>query len=204
MIKTFSSRAGRLSPTNKDFLNIESECLLKLGQQPETSKPIVIDIGFGDAQSFSKDVVANNGFCFIGIEPYKKGFARAIEFYERNKPDNLYLHNGDAREYLESISFEFSFVRIHFPDPWPKKRHVKRRLINHEFLKFIHTKIAPKGKLEIITDSEVYQNHIKEILDKQSLFEAIDEFEITYEISTFHKKGLDKKHAIERYVLLKN
>ena len=95
-------------------------------------------------------------------------------------------------------------MRIHFPDPWPKKRHVKRRLINHEFLKFIHTKIAPKGKLEIITDSEVYQNHIKEILDKQSLFEAIDEFEITYEISTFHKKGLDKKHAIERYVLLKN
>ena len=78
MIKTFSSRAGRLSDTNKKFLELQSTCLIKHETQPQTKLPIVIDIGFGDAQSFTKDVVNNKNHCFIGIEPYKKGFARAV------------------------------------------------------------------------------------------------------------------------------
>ena len=171
---------------------------------PNTNKPIVIDIGFGDAQSFSKDVLANQAYCFIGIEPYKKGFARAIEFYETYKPDNLFLFNGDAREYIESVDFDIPYIRIHFPDPWPKKKHIKRRLISKEFLNFIHSKIKKGSKLEIITDSKVYQDHIKELLDTQKLFEIIENFEISYEVSTFHSKGLQKGHSIRRYILLKN
>ena len=81
---------------------------MELGDAPNTNKPVVIDIGFGDAQSFSKDVLANQDYCFIGIEPYKKGFARAIEFYETYKPDNLFLFNGDAREYIESVNFDIT------------------------------------------------------------------------------------------------
>ena len=131
MIKTFSSRAGRLSDTNKKFLDLQSTCLIKPKTKPQTKLPIVIDIGFGDAQSFSKDVVNNKNHCFIGIEPYKKGFARAVEFYEKEKPKNLYLYNGDAREFLEAIKYKVSFVRIHFPDPWPKKRHIKRLSLIH-------------------------------------------------------------------------
>ena len=204
MIKTFSSRAGRLSPTNIKFLEKKSQCILELGDAPNTNKPIVIDIGFGDAQSFSKDVLANQDYCFIGIEPYKKGFARAIEFYETYKPDNLFLFNGDAREYIESVDFDIPYIRIHFPDPWPKKKHIKRRLISKEFLSFMHSKIKKGSKLEIITDSKVYQDHIKELLDTQKLFEIIENFEISYEVSTFHSKGLQKGHSIRRYVLLKN
>ena len=91
MIKTFSSRAGRLSPTNISFLEKKSDCVLDLEKSPHTKKPIVIDIGFGDAQSFAKDVLANKDYCFIGIEPYKKGFARAVEFYEKNKPKGEFV-----------------------------------------------------------------------------------------------------------------
>ena len=134
MIKTFSSRAGRLSSTNKNYLSLQSNCLISPETKPKTNYPIVIDIGFGDAQSFSEDVLINKKYCFIGIEPYKKGFARAVEFYEKEKPKNLFLYNGDAREFLEIIDYEVSFVRIHFPDPWPKKKHIKRRLISKNFL----------------------------------------------------------------------
>jgi tRNA (guanine-N7-)-methyltransferase len=204
MIKTFSSRAGRLSPTNIAFLEKESACLLKLGQAPETDKPVVIDIGFGDSQSFSQDVLKNPDYCFVGIEPYKKGFARAVEFYEKAEPDNLFLFNGDAREYIEASDYEISFIRIHFPDPWPKKKHTKRRLISNEFLTSIYKKINSGAKLEIITDSKPYQMHIKDLLDAQKLFEVIEDFEISYEVSTFHHKGINKGHSIERYVLLKN
>ena len=203
MIKTFSSRAGRLSSTNKNYLTLQSACLIRPEIKPKTSYPIVIDIGFGDAQSFSQDVLVNKKFCFIGIEPYKKGFARAVEFYEAQKPENLFLYNGDAREFLEAIDYEVPFVRIHFPDPWPKKKHIKRRLISTNFLQLLDQKISKDGKIEIITDSKIYQNHIEDILKKQRIFKQIDSFEISYEVSTFHNKGLKKGHEIRRFVLTK-
>ena len=203
MIKTFSSRAGRLSSTNKNYLSLQSNCLISPENKPKTNYPIVIDIGFGDAQSFSEDVLINKKYCFIGIEPYKKGFARAVEFYEKEKPKNLFLYNGDAREFLEIIDYKVSFVRIHFPDPWPKKKHIKRRLISLSFLYLLNQKILETGKIEIITDSKTYQNHIEDVLKEQKLFKQIDNFEISYEVSTFHNKGLKKGHEIRRYVLAK-
>jgi len=203
VIKTFSSRAGRLSSTNKNYLALQSACLIRPEVKPKTSYPIVIDIGFGDAKSFSQDVLVNKKFCFIGIEPYKKGFARAVEFYEAQKPENLFLYNGDAREFLEAIDYAVPFVRIHFPDPWPKKKHIKRRLISTNFLQLLDQKISKDGKIEIITDSKIYQNHIEEVLNEQRIFKQIDSFEISYEVSTFHNKGLKKGHEIRRFVLTK-
>ena len=203
MIKTFSSRAGRLSPTNKNYLNLKSACLINPENKPKTNYPIVVDIGFGDAQSFVQDIIINNKFCFIGIEPYKKGFARAVEFYEIGKPENLFLYNGDVREFLEAIDYKVSFVRIHFPDPWPKKKHIKRRLISQNFLLLLDQKILKTGKIEIITDSKIYQNHIDDVLHKQNIFKQTDSFEISYEVSTFHNKGLKKGHQIKRYILTK-
>ena len=203
MIKTFSSRAGRLSSTNKKFLNLKSACLINAEVRPKTTCPIVIDIGFGDAQSFTQDILINKEYCFIGIEPYKKGFARAVEFYEQERPENLFLYNGDAREFFELIDYKASFIRIHFPDPWPKKKHKKRRLISPNFLRILEQKITNTGKIEIITDSKIYQDHIKTVLNEQKLFKKIDSFEISYEVSTFHKKALEKGHEIKRYVLTK-
>tara|TARA_Y100001980_G_C14414284_1_gene207026 strand:+ start:69 stop:683 length:615 start_codon:yes stop_codon:yes gene_type:complete len=203
MIKTFSSRAGRLSETNKKYLASQLDCILEIGQKPNTKLPKVLDIGFGDAQSFSEDVLANTKFCFIGIEPYKKGYARALEFFDLHKPNNLYLFNGDAREFLHKMSFKADFVRIHFPDPWPKKKHKKRRLISKDFLTLLHKNISSIGKIEILTDSFIYQKHIDEILRKQKLFESIRKFEISFSISSFHKKALDKRHKIKKYMLKK-
>ena len=201
MIKTFSSRAGRLSPKNKKFLSTESECLLSAGEKPITQNPIALDIGFGDAQSFSEDVAANETVTFIGIEPYKKGFARAVEFFEEAKPTNLYLFNGDAREFIELMDFSVNFIRIHFPDPWPKKRHTKRRLISKQFLKTLSRILCSDGLVQIVTDSKIYQIHIDEVLEHQQLFEATNSFPISYQVSTFHKKGLNKGHTIKEYNL---
>ena len=203
MIKTFSSRAGRLSSTNKYFLNLKSNSLINPETKLKTNYPIVLDIGFGDAQSFKQDVLNNKKFCFIGIEPYKKGFAKAVEFYEKEKPENLFLYNGDAREFLEAINYKVSFIRIHFPDPWPKKKHIKRRLISQNFLNLLNKKISATGKIEIITDSKIYQDHIEDVLREQQIFKQIESFEISYEVSTFHNKALKKGHKIKRFVLIK-
>ena len=98
---------------------------------------------------------------------------------------------------MEAIEYKASFVRIHFPDPWPKKKHIKRRLISQNFLHLLDQKILKTGKIEIITDSKTYQNHIEDVLNKQKLFKQIDNFEISYEVSTFHNKGLKKGMKLE-------
>ena len=67
----------------------------------------------------------------------------------------------------------------------------------------LNQKILETGKIEIITDSKTYQKHIENVLNEQKLFKQIDSFEISYEISTFHNKGLKKGHEIRRYVLAK-
>ena len=203
MIKTFSSRAGRLSDTNKRFLKIDSKSILKLGQKPKPTKPIVIDIGFGDAQSFIYDVAENKDYVFIGIEPYKKGFARAVQFYEENFPENMFLFNGDAREFFESIKYKINLIRIHFPDPWPKKKHIKRRLITKDFFLIAWNILKKNGSIEIITDSSIYQKHIEELIDHQEYFKQISDFPISYQISTFNKKAIRKGHTIKEYVLEK-
>mgnify|MGYP001175026476 FL=1 len=203
MIKTYSSRSGRLSDTNKKFLAVKSKSLLNIGEKPKTKLPIVVDIGFGDAKSFSKDVVENDAYAFIGIEPYKKGFAKAVEFFEEKKPKNMYLFNGDAREFLLEAKYKIDLIRIHFPDPWPKKRHAKRRLITKKFLEISYNILKDNGSVEIITDSYSYQQHIEELIKNDSEFKLIKNFPISYEVSTYHRKALDKKHNIKEYILKK-
>ena len=114
MIKTFSSRAGRLSSTNKNYLSLQSNCLISPETKPKTNYPIVIDIGFGDAQSFSEDVLINKKYCFIGIEPIKKALPEQLNFMKR-KTKNLFLYNGDAREFLEIIDYKFRSSEFIFP-----------------------------------------------------------------------------------------
>jgi len=203
MIKTFSSRAGRLSDTNKKFLQLKSKSILKIGEKPKTTKPIVMDIGFGDAQSFVCDITENKNYVFIGIEPYKKGFARAVQFYEEHTTKNMFLFNGDAREFFEETKYKIDFIRIHFPDPWPKKKHAKRRLITKDFLLTAHSILKKEGAIEIITDSLIYQQHLEELINHQSYFKQIKSFPITYQVSTFHKKAIEKGHTIKKYILEK-
>ncbi len=202
MIRTYSSRAGRLSETNKKYLETPSKCLVGLGFVPLSKKQCVLDIGFGDAQSFSQDVSNNENIVFIGVEPYKKGFAKAVEFYEKEQPNNLFLHNGCAIEYLNAAKKKFDYIRIHFPDPWPKKKHSKRRLISKSFLQLLKTKIKKEAQIQIVTDSASYQAHIEQIIGEQDQFcRSSKPFPITYHISTFHKKGLNKGHKIKEYNL---
>ena len=80
---------------------------------------------------------------------------------EENLPKNMFLFNGDAREFFEEIKYKVNFIRIHFPDPWPKKKHIKRRLITKDFLLNSWNILKKGGSLEIITDSYIYQKHIE-------------------------------------------
>jgi len=163
MIKTFSSRAGRLSETNKFYLHKKSKCIFS-EKKLIIHEQKVLDVGFGDSDSFCKDIIENNDFLFFGAEPYKKGFSRAVEFFEKNNVKNMILFNGDVRDLLEKVKFCFDFIRIHFPDPWPKKKHKKRRLIQQKFLDDLNQILKYEGKLIISTDHDVMKSWVLEHL----------------------------------------
>ena len=203
MINTFGSRAGRLSETNKFYLRKKSYCIF-CEKQIITHEQKVLDVGFGDSESFCNDVLENKDSLFFGAEPYKKGFSRGVEFFEINNVKNMILFNGDVRDLLEKVKFSFDFIRIHFPDPWPKKKHMKRRLVTKEFLIYLSNKLSNNGLIQIITDSEKYQDHIVEeikLQNKLSLSKKL--FPVTYNESSFYKKALTKKNKIKEFILQK-
>ena len=107
------------------------------------------------------------------------------------------------REFFEETKYKIDFIRIHFPDPWPKKRHAKRRLITKDFLLTSYDLLKKGGSIEIITDSSIYQRHLEELISDQSYFKKIKDFPITCQISTFHKKAIEKGHTVKKYVLKK-
>ena len=99
------------------------------------------------------------------------------------------------------MDFKVKYIRIHFPDPLPKKKHSKRRLISQHFLKKVSSILCLDGLIQIVTDSKSYQLHIEDVLEHQSLYESVTLFPISYEESTFYAKGLSKGHKIKEYNL---
>ena len=134
--------------------------------------PRVIEIGFGNGASLVE--MANNhpGQDFLGIEVYRKGLAQCLGLAVEHKLTNLRRMSGDALEILRFWIPDRSVARIQvlFPDPWPKARHRKRRLIRDEFLLACARTLEPRGILHVATDWDDYADHITKLLAEHEAF----------------------------------
>lgn len=131
--------------------------------------PLHFEIGFGGGEhlAFRADLLPDHGF--IGAEPFLNGVAQALVHVDganvhrsgRQAPlGNVRLHHGDALEVLRRLpDGALSFVYLLHPDPWPKARHAKRRMINDGPLKLIAAKLKPGGEFRFGTDHPVYLRH---------------------------------------------
>lgn len=132
---------------------------------------IVLEIGFGGGEHLIDQAERNPNTGFIGAEVFENGVANLIKNIELKNINNIRIFNKDVRYLLEKIPNHYlDIVYILFPDPWPKRRHHKRRLIGQGFLYILSQKIKPKGKLLIATDHEDYREWIKEKLINQPKF----------------------------------
>tara|TARA_Y100000991_G_C21912522_1_gene322959 strand:- start:75 stop:737 length:663 start_codon:yes stop_codon:yes gene_type:complete len=128
-----------------------------------------LEIGFGSGENILKNAAKKNDEFFIGCDPYLKGALILKKKIELLKLNNVVLTNLSFQEFFEYIKkLTFSKIYILFPDPWPKKKHRKRRLINKYFLKSIHRICNKNSKIIISSDDENYVNEIlyKFYLDK--------------------------------------
>jgi tRNA (guanine-N7-)-methyltransferase len=120
-------------------------------------RPLHLEIGFGSGEHLAAraDMLPDHGF--IGCEPFVNGVATALAHVRDRHLANVRIHGNDALDVLRRLpDGSLSFVYLLHPDPWPKARHAKRRMINDGPLDLIAAKLKPGGELRIATDHPVY------------------------------------------------
>lgn len=169
-LRSFGRRHGRkLSPRQEallaDLLPRVRVNLMKplvLVSDPEGLTPAVwLEIGFGGAEHLIWQAEHNPGATLIGCEPFEEGVVKALSAIERLHLGNIRLHPDDARpllRWLPAASLDRCFIL--FPDPWPKKRHAKRRLVSAETLALVARAMKPGAELRIGTDIGDYARTI--------------------------------------------
>jgi len=211
-IRSFVRRAGRITPSQRRaFETLWPVYGLEYG--PELldfdalfgrSAPVVLEIGFGNGETLVEQAAATPSKDFVGIEVHEPGIGHCMLRAEKAGIANLRLINHDAIEVLSQQVPHHSLSRLnlYFPDPWPKKRHHKRRIIAPRFLELVADRLADNGTLNVATDWANYAEHIDEVLSRSDRFTCTERREHDGEQpldrpqTKFERRGLKKGHRI--------
>ncbi|MFV2058202.1 MAG: tRNA (guanosine(46)-N7)-methyltransferase TrmB [Thiohalomonadales bacterium] len=182
-IKSFVKREGRMTPGQKRALeklwpsygiNLCSK-RIDIETVFEHPGPTILEIGFGMGEAITKMAADNPADNFLGIEVHRPGVGRLLATADTLKLNNLRIICADAVDVLKDHLTDNSLYRIQifFPDPWHKKKHHKRRLIQADFVALMGQKIKPGGYLHIATDWHHYAEHIVRIMQTCQGFENV-------------------------------
>ena len=129
--------------------------------------PRILEIGFGNGEALRFSAQRDPGRDHIGIEVHAPGVGRLLNALAEDGARNVRLYHHDAVEVLQHEVADGSLdeIRVYFPDPWHKKRHHKRRLLNPEFATLLVRKLAPDGRLHLATDWQDYAGQMWDVLD---------------------------------------
>tara|TARA_E500000178_G_scaffold356391_1_gene433908 strand:- start:2307 stop:2981 length:675 start_codon:yes stop_codon:yes gene_type:complete len=122
---------------------------------------IELEVGFGYGEHLIWQALNHPNKLFLGAEPFRSGVINTIREIERHKLNNIRIHDDNVIDIIENLPNEIlSSIFILFPDPWPKKRHHKRRFISQNNLKKIHHVLKNRGRLVLATDHKDYLHSI--------------------------------------------
>ena len=205
-------RTGRLTPPQKKALaelwpamGIDySDQILDLDAAFGRAAPLVLEIGFGNGESLVQQASEDSARNYLGIEVHQPGVGHCLLKARDSEIKNLRLIIHDAIDVLtrQIPLLSLSRVNLYFPDPWPKKRHHKRRIVQHDFLNLIADRLQENGALHIATDWENYAEHIDEILSQSDRFICAErrihngESPLDRPQTKFERRGLKKGHQI--------
>jgi tRNA (guanine-N7-)-methyltransferase len=173
-IRSFVRRQGRITPAQERALTeLWPRYGLDAAEAFDSPKvfgrraPVILEIGFGNGESLAAMAAAAPDEDFVGVEVHRPGVGHLLLTLQARGLDNVRVVCADAVGFLEQAVPDGSLdgVQIFFPDPWHKKRHHKRRLINPAFVALIARKLTPGGLLHCATDWENYAQHMLEALE---------------------------------------
>jgi len=181
-IRTYVRREGRITVAQKKALQalwpkygLNHEPNTETSRFISISKPLTVEIGFGDGQNLINLAQSNPCNVYIGIDVYRPGVGKLLIELEKQGVTNVKIILNDAIEALPALfqTNSLAAVMVYFPDPWPKKRHKKRRLLRQEFLEIIASRLIPGGDLYISTDCENYADDILRFIENVELLDNV-------------------------------
>jgi len=227
-IKSFVLRTGRMTARQKSALeHLWSKYALgpkfgaELSAWPDSfdysaifnrDAPLILEIGFGMGDSLVEMAYHNPDNNYLGIEVHTPGIGSILNSIEARQLSNLRIFHADAILLLQQFiaNNSLSGVCLFFPDPWHKKRHHKRRIVNSEFVQLIHQKLQPNGFFHMATDWENYAEHMLETMQKdlhfvnQSANSSYIERPIWRPETKFEKRGVRLGHGVWDLLFRKN
>ncbi len=178
-IRSFVRREGRMTPAQKRALaelfphfGIEPDGRLDLDRVFGRVAPRTLEIGFGNGATLATLATASPRSDFLGIEVHRPGVGRLLLELEKHQLTNVRVICADAVEILAHNLAPASFERILllFPDPWPKHRHHKRRILQPAFIELVADHLKPGGTFHLATDWEDYARQMLAELDACARF----------------------------------
>jgi tRNA (guanine-N7-)-methyltransferase len=166
------------------------------------SAPTVLEIGFGMGETTAQIAADLPGTNFIGVEVHSPGVGSLLKQIGERALHNVRVVQHDAVEVLQHMIPPASLAGIHiyFADPWPKKKHHKRRLIQAPFVRELSSRLAPGGYLHLATDWQPYAEHMLAVLSAEpTLLNTAEGYAprpAFRPLTNFEKKGLSKGHGV--------
>lgn len=209
-IRSFVLRQGRFSPAQQ---RARESLLPRFGIPFETapldfdavfrrSVPRILEIGFGMGETTAAIAAAMPGRDFVAVEVHAPGVGSLLKLIDERGLSNVRVVQHDAAEVVEQMIPDGSLAGIHvfFPDPWPKKRHHKRRLLQPPFVRTLALRLAPGGYLHAATDWEDYAALILATCDAEPLLEnptkGFAPRPAYRPVTKFERRGLGLGHGV--------
>jgi len=168
--------------------------------------PCQLEIGFGHGGNLLAMALTQPDHNFLGVEVYQPGVANLLLELQEKGIGNVRLDHRNAMEVLDLLpERSLAGVHLYFPDPWPKKKHHKRRLVQAPFVEKLHRVLAPGGRFHAATDLEDYAHHILRAMATEgfrNLSSAGDYFDgpVARPLTRFEQRGLRKGRTIHELV----
>lgn len=210
-IRSFVTRGGRTSKSQQAAIDKlwsvygidDSTELLDFDVLFNRSAPTVLEIGYGMGGSLAEMARAEPDKNFIGIEVHPPGTGNLLKLIDEYGMTNLRLYNDDAIPFIENNIAENSLhrVQLYFPDPWHKKKHNKRRIVQADFVQKIRQRLKLDGLFHLATDWEEYAEHMLDVMENAEGLKNINDTPFIQRpdfrpITKFEKRGLRLGHGI--------
>lgn len=166
------------------------------------SAPTILEIGFGMGETTAAIAQAHPQLNYLGVEVHSPGVGSMLKLIDTHRLANVRIVQHDAVEVVEHMLLPATLEAIHvfFPDPWPKRRHHKRRLIQPSFVRLLAERLKPGGYLHLATDWYQYALQILEVVSAQpGLVNTADGFAPRPShrpVTKFEQRGVDRGHGV--------
>ena len=204
-IRSYVLRSGRMTPAQRRAL---TELWPAYGLEPATGlfdwirifgrdAPCALEIGFGNGENLISMAIENPETNFVGIEVHEPGVGHCLLQAEQHNLTNLKLVRCDAVAVLRDNVPDASLSRLNlfFPDPWHKKRHHKRRIVQPGFVDLVARKLTTGGILHIVTDWPNYAEHIDAVVSANPSFEPMPAVPSDRLVTRFDNRGARLGHS---------